>query len=380
MAVLTSPAKQTEGGTGQTTASPAVVAGGGAIPFTQASNRHREPLGAVQNYTIPGTFAITPLTVLAYGYLRSLWIRVTLAATGGSGYSLAADAPWNLFTNLTVKEPNGNPIYTTDGYGLYLANKYGGYRFQNDPKLWHGYSAAGSPPANVTFMVRVPLETSFREGLGALPNQNNAAAFQLSANLNNIASIYTGGTPPTSVAVGIQVVQEEWDQPAPDTNGRPNETAPPAVNTTQFWGQISRTLNLGYNETQLTRVGNLIRTLIFVTRNNAGARVNTVMPPLTNFVLDNAILDIIDLNSWLAAMSEAYGYTGTLDSAGALDTGVYVLTYADDFSGKPGFETRNLWLPTMPQSRLALQGTSGLAGSMDVYTNDIIPANPVRVG
>lgn len=383
MPIATNSPQSTDGGTGQTTASPAVNAGsaGAKVPFTRASNLHREP--AYYDHTVNlGTNTTAPPVMLvpAYGFLRSMLLKVTIDATDSTTATpvLADDGPFNVLSDITLQEPNGNPIYgPVDGYSAYLSNKYGGYRFASDPRA----TLDSSTSKKWVFFLRIPLEIDVRDALGSLPNQNSAAVFQVRLGLNTIANVFS--TEPdagSTTTVRVQSWAEEWDQPSADTLGQANETAPPAVNTTQFWSKQVYPLVDGVNVVRLTRVGYYIRNLLFVVRDSSGVRDGSILPDLTTINLDSAPLDQIDSSVWAHSMSERYGYNGTLDTAGALDTGVYAYDFTHDFDGKPGFETRNLWLYTVSSTRLEIRGTFGAAGQLQVLTNDVALANNVFLG
>jgi len=371
--------KTTNGGTGQTTASPATVAApvGAVVPFQRASYLHRESTGYDVTSTVTSS-QVTPanIPIPAYGFLRSILLKVSITTTGGTP-SLAVDGPWNILSGVTLKEPNGNPIVQLDGYPLYLVNKYGGFRGSNDPKLWQGYVPTATA---VVFFLRVPLELNVRDAIGSLPNQNSAAQFAISYQLNPIATAYSATTPPTSLSVRVQAWAEEWDQPQATTLGQANETAPDALNTTMFHTMQIYPVVSGNNQIQLSRVGNYMRNLILVTRDVSGVRQSTIIPPLLQINLDSNTLDIIDSSVFILQMSERTGYFGTLDTAGALDTGVYVYDFAHDFTGRIGFETRNQWLYTVSSTRFQLQGVFGAAGQLQVITNDVVLSDNVFVG
>src|SRR5690242_12556940 len=102
-----------------------------AVPFIRASAEHREPTGIdVSRQLTTSAQDLGVFDIPAYGYVRSLWILVTVSGgSGGSGTTPAEDAPWNTLTNLFLTEPNGAVIAQfNSGYDCYLANKYGGYR------------------------------------------------------------------------------------------------------------------------------------------------------------------------------------------------------------------------------------------------------------
>lgn len=368
-----------QGGTGQTTESPASAAGNVAasVPFTRAAQQHREPVADTGNVALgTASVALAPIMVPAYGFLRGLMLKVTLTGTGGAPV-ISADGPYACISDITLQEPNGNPLVQFNGNGghnLYLANKYGGYRFRNEPKQWQGYDPTVA--AQVAWL-RVPLEISEREALGALPNQNGAAPFQLRINLATLANSYA--TAPTSATVRIQVFAEAWDQPAPMSPWGPNQTKPPVMNTTQFWTQTAFPIGAaGQFTLQMRRVGNLIRNLGFVWRTGAGAR-SEQFPPQWTVALDAQQIDIVDNTLLLEQISERYGYFGTLDTAGAPDTGVRFMDYTHDFDGNPGYETRNLWQYTLPSSRLEITGNFPAPGTLYVLTNDVIVKDNVFV-
>ena len=49
-----------------------------------------------------------------------------------------------------------------------------------------------------------------------------------------------------------------------------------------------------------------------------------------------------------------------------------------ELDGKPGFETRELWLPTNSATRLEIVGSFADSGTLDVLTNDVLPAGDYR--
>lgn len=74
---------------------------------------------------------------------------------------------------------------------------------------------------------------------------------------------------------------------------------------------------------------------------------------------------------WQHMMFERSGYTGTKDTAGALDNGIRVHDYIHEFDGLYGREFRDLWQPTRSSTRVEFAGSFGGAATLDVLTNDI---------
>ena len=55
--------------------------------------------------------------------------------------------------------------------------------------------------------------------------------------------------------------------------------------------------------------------------------------------------------------------------------GIYVYSFCDDLDGQSGHEMRNALLPTTVATRLEIDGSFTVAGSLTVLINDILPVN-----
>lgn len=358
-----------------------------ATPFIRASQLHRESAGVdIQRQLTAATQDLGAFPVPAYGYLRSLMLLVQ--GTGGSGTAVTAteDAPWNVLQSILLQEPNGATIQQfNSGYDLYLVNKYGGYRFINDPRSSPVFSLSVGTAANFSFLVRIPVEINLRDALGALPNQNSAAPFQLRMSLAPIATVF-GGTVSVAPTVRIRVYAEEFDQPELQTEGVANQTTPPAMNTTQYWSVQQYPVNAGNISVRLTRMGNFIRNLIFIFRTAAGSRsgADASFPDPATLYWDTRPIDLVERNNWLHQIFERYTY-GAVRGNGATaaesplgrDLGVFPYDFCHEFDGSVGFENRDLWLPTIGSTRLEIGGTWGVAGTLFVLTNDVSVAGNV---
>jgi len=378
-AVMTTSGGTAAGTTSNKQAAPAVA----PKTFVRSSLEHREASGIDKTLQISSSDQdLGAFPIPAYGFLRSVLLLVQVS--GGVGTAVfAPDAPWNILKMITIQEPNGAVISQfNSGYDLYLANKYGGYRAFNDPKQRADYATSTSG-GGMTFLLRVPLELSGRTALGSLPNQNAAAAFQLRATLAAATTVYSTPPPTTLPTVRVTVFTEAWDQPALSSDGSANSTTPPAMNTTQFWSKQVFPIVSGQNQIRLTRVGNYLRNLLFVYRDATGARVsfssNNFPSPATLFY-DTRPIDSMHSIVWRNTLAERYGYTGTTDAAGGLDNGVWPYDFAHEFDGRVGYELNEGWLPTLSSTRLELQGNFGVAGTLEVLTNDVSVAGNVFQG
>jgi hypothetical protein len=357
------------------------------VPFVRASAEHREPAGVDTARLSTGSDQdLGVFDVPAYGYVRSIVILVN--ATGAVGAATAGeDSPFSVIKNIALTEPNGAVIHQfSSGYNLYLANKWGGYRdsIGADARQSPVYTAPGAT-GNFSFLLRIPVEINLRDALGALPNQNAAATFKvrltMAANLG-----FT--TPPatTQPSVRVRLYAECWDQPSTSDGGQTNQVTPPAMNTTQFWSEQSYNYNAGQQTIRLTRIGNYVRNLVLVARRTASTRANGDLdfPDPVTVLLDARPLDILERNNFKNQMFERTGFGGTVgtttpaaDAPGGLDAGVFVYDFTHEFDGTLGRETRDLWLPTLPSSRLELQGSFASAGTLTVLTNDVAIAGGV---
>jgi hypothetical protein len=341
------------------------------LTFVEAAHEHTEPGGFDFTCTIGAAVQqFGPFDVPAFGFLRSIAILVTnTGGTAGPG-TLSADAPWNLFTEITLLDVNGGQMFgPMDGYSAMLANKWGGYAFRNDPTS--APDAVTSGVVTFSFMLRIPVEINGATGLGSLANQNAAAAYKVRLGVNTAVAFW--GTQPTAPpTTRIRGILEAWTQPAEvDPLQRRQMQAPPAHGTAQFWTLTTRTLNAGDNIIQLSRMGNLIRSLIFVVRTAGGARQG---PAFTNMP------DPIDLR-WDARQvtNEAFQYRRTVMSERSIpgtinvEDGVVVYDFSHDLDGHIGFDEPTLWLATVQATRFEIHASNFAVGQLQILTNDVAP-------
>lgn len=344
----------------RTQAAPAVV-----IPFTAAAHEHVEPITTNSAITLgAATQPFGPFDVPAYGFLQHIVLDVV--GTGGTGGTAQADAPWNIFQSISLLDVNGAPIFgPLDGFATLMTNVYGNYGgARSDPRLAPGY--VGTTP-NFSFQLRIPVQISRHNAYGSIANQNAAAAYKLQYTLNTSAAVWSAAPSPVPTFTIASWV-ETWSQPAPvDVLGRAQRREPPGHGTTQFWTSFTKTTGAGQQNIIFPRVGNLIRNLVFITRNAAGARIDTVMPDPIQLNWDARILTLESQRYRIFRTAEQLPVTT------ARDTGVFVLPFDSISNGQVGDEAPNLWLPTVQATRLELTGVSALAGSVQVLTNDIAP-------
>lgn len=354
------------------TKAPAGRAAVPAIPFVGAANEHTEPF--LDRTLTPGTAEqlLGPVDVPAYGYIRHIFIRVDVTGATLGAATLLADYPFSVFNELALLDVNGSPLFQLDGYDAFLANVIGGYAFRSDPRDDPSYVGT----INASFGLRIPVEIAHHNGFGALANQHAAATYKLRARVSGTGSWYTGtiGTAPTGIRVRAWL--EAWSlPPAADPLGRPQQVAPPRHGTAQYWSSTSIDVATGQQTVKVSRVGNLIRNLIFVVRDTNGARVASASLP------DPIVLELDSRQ--LHNESPAYRLRRqqeTMPAENDLPDGVLVYGFDNSVLGKSGDGSPITYLPTVQATRLDWRPTMGAAGSVDVIVNDIAPAevNPAE--
>lgn len=348
------------------------------VPFLRASSDVTQQ-GATQSLA-SGSWAASATQVYnvpSYGYLDEAWL--TLTGTGGVNGTKtvagSADAPWNLFSAVTIKDANGTPIWQLDGYGTYLARLLGGYKPYRPDQSTYGYSAidsGASGTGNFKFKMEMPMDFG-ADKWGMLPNMDGSAIYTVNVTYNGPNTFYatSTGAPGTVPSIGGLIEGIYRSRPAsPDSRGRPVQTAPNAAGTVQYWTSQTFSVVNGANTLQLNRVGNTIRTHILVFRDSSGTRSGAdsggVTPTSITFKKDAAILQQFNIDSQRQRNYECYGFD--------VPAGVVVFPYMTDPTGVAGHEFADSYLSTATSTNLQLLFTSTAAGTVTVYTNDIVIA------
>lgn len=333
-----------------------------ARPFVQASKQGRQP--AVNWTAVPGANAVNlgPVPLPASGgYLRRILLEVVASGGAGSGVG-NADYPWNLINGVRLLEPNSTPIIDLTGFNLLLADTYGGYAGNPDPRIDPDYTANGNNP---NFYPYLPVEID-TTGVGALADLSSSSAFQLFLSIASSASVWT--TAPTTLpTLAINTYQDYWTLPNPfDQDQRPQATAPPYPGTIQLWSQIPNVSIANNQRVQLNRMGNQLRTVLLVFR-AAGVRSETPAPNPFALRWDDVILINSDLQTIRKTMREL------VDGLTARDTGVYCLAYNFGLLRNVGGNGVNSYLPTVTATRYEISGPNG-GGTVDWVVNEVTSA------
>jgi hypothetical protein len=367
------------------------------VPFVRGSGKGKYKFFSKSGLTLTtATQDLGPIDVKAYDYMRSILVVCTTTAAGGATGTAQADGPFNLFTNVAVKQPNGQTMYAvSSGYNAAMIQKYGYARANADPRADPNFLVNGS---NATFAFRIPFELDLRDALGALPNKDAAAPFSLELTLNTLTNVFGSGQG-TSPTFTVEAWLEAYDQPPTSLGGQPVQTTPPNMNTLSRWTEQNVTMSTGNFDARIRKLGNYLRLLIPIMKNSSNARIGGVANASTNWadpvqiVLDEDVKDNISIADWSRRIWEVWGYGGIMpgtaatggtsstivvqaDSPDGQDTGVWPIQYFLD--GREPTENVNFYLPTIESEDFLLRGSWGSAVSkMTVLVNEVLPQGDI---
>jgi hypothetical protein len=346
------------------------------VPFLRGSGKGKYKFYSKSLTLTAATQDLGPIDIKAYDYMRSILVVCTNTATGGATGTAQGDAPFNLFTSVAVKQPNGQTMYqVSSGYHAAMISKYGFYRGWSDPRSDPNFVVNGS---QATFAFRIPFELDLADALGALPNKDAAAPFALELTLNTLTNVF-GSSQGTSPTFTVEAWLEAYDQPPSVLDGKPVQTTPPNMNTLQRWTEQNITMSTGQFDARVRKLGNYIRCLIPISKNVGGTRIvtNGWADPV-QIVLDEDTKDNISQGDWSRRIWETWNYGGVdpgtastsgtlstgavfIDSPMGADTGVWPIQYFHD--GRNESENANLYLPTIESEDYLLRGSWGSAVS-----------------
>lgn len=353
-------------------ATAAAPAGPAPLSFIQASEEVTDHWGQ-ENITWSSTgVQLTDIKMPTFGWLRGNLLKVTASggAHGAATVAAKADAPWSVLQSITVSEPNGRTtIGPISGFNLHLANKWiPTYAWATDLALSPIYSAMDAD-GNFTILYRLPHEVGGRDPLGALANQQNDSRFKAAIAIAPPSSVYSTA-PDTLPTLSVEFIEESWSPVVSATpEGAAVQAAPDHQGTLNRLTVATPDVAAGNKRVTLSEVGNILRYVVLVVRDNTGARSNSKIPDYVRFTRDTN--PVANVPAWALRhyMWERTGMTP--------DTGVYVLFDGEhDLDGRSGQGMRTQWMRTSSSTRLEVEGEwkSGIASTLEVITNDIVPA------
>jgi len=372
-------------------APPVAESGGSLVPFVRASYQYREKIRTDTFQLSAAQQTAQPVPVTPGGFLRGIWLELDNTVNGALGTAVLgqpSDFPFAMIANIQLEDVNGQTIFgPCSGYELYLANKYGGYFPDGDPVVQPGFVGTF---VDQYFCLWIPCEIR-SDALGSLSNTDARAQYRLIYTIDSSANILSTGTVTTQPTFTVSTWVDYWAQvERSNMAGEPNEQVPPLLGTTQFWSREVPVVTAGAQTVKHNRVGNAIRTVIYVLRNGAAAgaaqpanqRVSNYVDPI-KLKLDNRYL--LSESPFLrrrAIMSRLFDLSGPDGDPAAigtptdsiLETGTLVYPQSGDLSYKPSAGDIGDWLDTNEASFLQFEDTlNATVASLTILTNDVAP-------
>lgn len=316
------------------------------------------------------------------GFLSQLTLDVVATAAGNSAtVAFTANAPFNAIQSFQLSDVNNKPLVgPMTGFDLYIAWKYGGYAFGKDQRQSPGYSAttgSGSTGGSFGYTIKIPIEIVHRDAFGSLVNSSASSTFTVDVYLAGSADVYS--TAPTALpSVNVKVQLWGWSDPTTtDKLGNTVAQNPPASNTVQYWNKQNYVVNAGSFDFRLLGIDNFVRTMLFMLVDSTGSRTQgeSDWPDPFTFQYETLQTTVRGKRIWRDLVYEYFGLTGTIDTAGGADSGIFPTVFDRDFTVAPGAETRLTYLPVSAATNLEISGTIGGTGAHTLYVlvNKIVP-------
>lgn len=359
---------------------PGIAPAPGVIPFTGAALPYREQFFSTAFTASTAAQNLSPVgnAIKSYGYARAVRLYTTTTTSGGGG-NTSSDYPFDIYSQISVTQPNGEELYggpTFSGYHAFLAAKHSAWKLNNDPTTWANYTNAST---TVTTDLVIPFEINPEYGLGSLPNQDFSAPWKLQVTGNTVGNIWQTA-PTTTPALNVAMFLDAWTVPAATNplNGQPQQTQPVYLGTLSKWTLQTYAITGGSaQDVNFTRRGNAYRRLIFTLRNSSSARIAVSNYPApialrwdgTNVrVNDNVALwqnDEYMIRGGDAGSTPVTAETGVIALSMAAMTGIDAQGPAASLGEEP------FW-GTVQSSTVTLTGTWGsTAATLEQVTNDV---------
>jgi hypothetical protein len=342
-------------------------AGGGTVPFWFGSNVYAKKFDTT-NSTLGTSTIPVQRNIPPNGYMSA--VRLQVRSTGGSGGTMAADAPWNCFSSMELDDVDGaNILYPMGGYQYKVANQYS--------RPWNGDPARRfdfANSANPSFSLQ--LQPEIRHTAGVLANTDARSQFNLSYTVNTLANVIT--TSVSAPTLAITAYLEVWAQPdTQDLAKNAVDPTPPGLALQTKRRHQTGTLNgAGANNTmQLSLTGNEIRWLGVLIRDSNNARQDYLSDPI-NWMLDNKNLGVFSPDEVFNLGNDFYDMLQ--NGTSVRDTGLYQFPRFY----QPGKMVGQAWLGTTNATYLILESTtlataSNVPGTWEMIVDEAIPIAPL---
>jgi hypothetical protein len=359
-------------------------------PFIRYSQQGRRPMYQVTSQGFGNT--ITQPLVSVPGYFRAFRFRA--ASTGGINALTAtvtyqADAPFNAFSLVQLRDAFGTPLFTGDGFSiLFLVAMFsGGYGlgYTANPANMPSWTSAGTSGQSQTatavtswtFATALPLE--FARGYGVISGAN---ASLLPTLLLQTQLPYTG-TLSTNPVLEVDFDSDFYWLP------EGIQIAPPGLGSTRQWvvQQANPTIATSSTTTAvLPRLGGFIDTLILVLRDSSATNARQDgWPSRLRLYLDGVpVVDtrLDELYDDIMNQFQLESTTGTIATGSGRPTGVVAFTRKASLSqiSLGLLDTYETAISTNPGTLVQVEGSPWGSGGTSPYTLTAIAGQVVPSG
>jgi len=352
-------------------------------PFIRYAQIGRRQLYTLSNQTVGGL--ITQPLPATPGYIRKMRIRIQ--ATGGVGSATAAvsaaDQPYNIISNVLVKDAFGTTLIQAPGFETFkLIPLYGGQfglDALSDPGNLPSFSAVAST-GNFTFASVLPFE--FAQGFGCISGANAA----LLPTVQFVGNGAPYGTAPGTLPV-LSVTNEGDFYWLPEGS----DILPPGLGTTAQWNVAASNPSIGSTSSTsviVPRLGGYVNTLVFILRDSTGARIDPfsgVTNPTFQIRVDGVPVIDTRWETFLDDMQIQFG--GAAAAQWARPTGTFAWTRKTSLNQKSLglMDTGEEWLSTNPGTLVEVfapnWGTiSNAPATLNVLSEIVVPTGSLIQG
>jgi hypothetical protein len=353
------------------------------VPFRRATTGRTGQLATTGPVAVTAAQQLVEVPLDGSGFVYGVHLDVSVVtAANAAAVAYTEDAPFSALASVIFMDVTGE-THNLDGYSLYLANAYGGWRTYDenvsvDANIWLLTAGAGATGGSFRFHLLIPVGINERDLIGLLGNEDRAQRYFMRNDIAPSATIYT--VAPTNAGnITIARSYRSYTVPAPSNSlGHRQETLPPKFGVIHsITRAVSPSAPAGGAtvQHQLPRLGNTIRNLICVFRSN-GTRALAEASAPTRLALYIGDVPLF-IDTWASIrqrMFEAYGFDA--------DNGVIVYSFLRDFvSPRAGAELMEdyLWTQKVTQAYLEVTYPAGFGAannSLTFITDDLkVPAN-----
>lgn len=346
--------------------------GAGSVPFQAGSFQYAEQIATdVFQLGVVATEFVHNIT--PGGFMRGVDLYVTSA--GGVAGVPTADAPFSMFSSMSIENIDGSPIlYPMSGFAYAMWEKFGAPwngEPQNPAQL---YSANQATPGMLFHLYPEIYGTA-----GVLANTDARAQYRVRFTLAPATAVGTGYT--TTPTVTVVSYLQAWAQPdKQDLHGNTIEAVPPGLNLARITRHQIVTLNGAGadNILQFTNTGNEIRNIVLIVRDQTGARVDAISGVL------RVRLDDRSLGTFTPAalFDLAVKFYPTLaNNTFPRPTGVYVFPrFGGARPNNGNMLDGQAWLPTSNATYLTFEFVTGAGptgGTVEIITDEVVPVGAI---